>query len=253
MRKIVVFDSGLGSLSIIKEIQKIFKCQIIYFADGKNFPYGKKTKRELKNIIDDSIKLLQRNFNPDFIIVASNTPTLVLKFDSQKILGVTPPLIEASKISLTRNIGILATSSTVKSNGLKNYIKETKLDAKYSFYKIDSSKLVELVESGKFLTNVRYCKKIIRQVLGKILSRKNIDVCTLSSTHLPFLKPILVSEFPNVKFLDPSEKIAKNISKKMKKENGRNSLKIYTSGNVTKFQKKLRMLGIKNRVSSLSF
>ncbi|MDC1136398.1 glutamate racemase, partial [Nitrosopumilus sp.] len=43
MAKIVVFDSGLGSLSIIKEIQKITKTDIVYFADQKNYPYGTKS------------------------------------------------------------------------------------------------------------------------------------------------------------------------------------------------------------------
>jgi len=49
--KIAVFDSGFGSISIITEIQKIFKGELIYFADQKNFPYGVKSKKELENII----------------------------------------------------------------------------------------------------------------------------------------------------------------------------------------------------------
>ncbi|MCH8834298.1 MAG: glutamate racemase, partial [Thaumarchaeota archaeon] len=44
MAKIAIFDSGFGSLSIIRAIQKTTKSEIIYFADQKNFPYGKKTK-----------------------------------------------------------------------------------------------------------------------------------------------------------------------------------------------------------------
>ena len=48
--KIVIFDSGLGSLSIIQPIQRIRKSNIVYFADKKNFPYGKKSVIELKKI-----------------------------------------------------------------------------------------------------------------------------------------------------------------------------------------------------------
>ena len=47
LAKIVVFDSGLGSLSIIKEIQKITKTEIVYFADQKNYPYGTKSQAQL--------------------------------------------------------------------------------------------------------------------------------------------------------------------------------------------------------------
>ncbi|MBT3686159.1 MAG: glutamate racemase, partial [Nitrosopumilus sp.] len=55
MAKIVVFDSGLGSLSIIKEIQKIGKNDIIYFADQKNYPYGVKSQAQLSTIIKKTI------------------------------------------------------------------------------------------------------------------------------------------------------------------------------------------------------
>lgn len=65
MAKIVVFDSGLGSLSIIKAIQKISKSDIIYFADQHNFPYGKKSQAQLSRIIQNSIKLLGKEFSPD--------------------------------------------------------------------------------------------------------------------------------------------------------------------------------------------
>jgi len=58
MARIAVFDSGLGSLSIIKSIQKVCKIEIIYFADQKNFPYGKKTRKQLEQIIKKSIELL---------------------------------------------------------------------------------------------------------------------------------------------------------------------------------------------------
>ena len=57
--KIAVFDSGFGSISVIREIQKIFKGELIYFADQKNFPYGVKSKPELENIIKDTINLLE--------------------------------------------------------------------------------------------------------------------------------------------------------------------------------------------------
>ena len=93
--KIAVFDSGFGSLSIIREIQKIFKGELIYFADQKNFPYGIKSKKELEDIIKDTVDLLEEKFSPDFIIMASNTPTLLLDYTviSSKLIGIYPPLL----------------------------------------------------------------------------------------------------------------------------------------------------------------
>ncbi len=65
MAKIMVFDSGLGSLSIIQAIQKISKSEIIYFADQENFPYGEKSQAQLSKIIQKSIKVLHEKFNPN--------------------------------------------------------------------------------------------------------------------------------------------------------------------------------------------
>ena len=71
MARIVVFDSGLGSLSIINPIRKLCKVEIIYFADSKNFPYGEKTKAELNIAINSTLIQLEQFFTPDLIVLAS--------------------------------------------------------------------------------------------------------------------------------------------------------------------------------------
>jgi len=254
MVKIVVFDSGFGSLSIIRDIQKTTKSEIIYFADQKNFPYGKKTKSQLYTIVNKTINLLKNKFNPDLIVVGSNTPTLLLdKIFTSNIMGVLPPLREASKISKTKNIAVLATSSVTKSKELSNYIKKNQLSVKTNVIKVNASPLVELVESGKFITNKKSCRKIIKKTLHNVFFQNNIDVVTLSSTHLPLLKSILQVEFPRITFLDPVQEVAnkvKNLTRK--KRSKKNSLQIFTSGNTLTFQRQLRKIGIRNKINSLS-
>ena len=253
MARIAVFDSGLGSLSIIKSIQKVCKAEIIYFADQKNFPYGKKTSYQLEKIIKKSIELLEKKFNPELIVIGSNTPTIILDITNKKILGVNPPLKEAANNSSTNNIAILATETVVKSKNLSNYIKKCKISKKIKIHKINASNLVQLVESGKFIENKTYCKKIIKSSLKDIFLKNNIDVVTLSSTHLPFLKSILQSEFPDIQFIDPADSIANNILKKIKnKQSKRNLLKIFSSDQTKTFQKNLNKLGIKNKIKFLS-
>ena len=253
MVKIAVFDSGLGSLSIIKEIQKMMKSEIIYFADQKNYPYGTKSQVQLQIIIGRSIKLLQKDFSPDFIVIASNTPSLMLNLVTSKIIDVKPPLKIANKKSSSKQIGILATKSAINSKGLSQYIKKEKFPKSFKIFKINGTNLVDLVESGKFLSNKNYCKKIIRNDL-QILSQQPIDVITLSSTHLPFLKSLLKKEFPDIEFIDSGNIVAQKIYSKIKyNKSKRNSLKIFTSGNVKKFQINLKRLGIKNKVNFLSF
>jgi len=251
--KIAVFDSGLGSLSIIRAIQKTSKAEIIYFADQQSYPYGRKSHAQLRKIIQKSIKLLQEKFSPDIIVVASNTPSLMLNLSNNKVIGVKPPLNEAHKISKSKKIGILGTESAIKSKGLSKYIKGEKYSKSYKIFKINGSELIDLVESGKFVSNKQFCKKIIKKVLNDIISKNLIDTITLSSTHIPFLKSLLENEFPDVQFIDPGNIVAQKVYRKIKyKQIKRNSLKIFTSGNVKSFQNKLNKIGIKNKVSFLS-
>jgi len=252
MVRIAVFDSGLGSLSIIKEIQKVCKSEIIYLADQKNYPYGVKSQAQLGSIIQKSIKHLQDKFHPDFIVMASNTPSLMLDVTTPKIIDVKPPLLQAKKISKIKQIGILATKSAINSKGLLQYIKKNNFPKSFKIFKINGTNLVDLVESGKFLTDKKYCTKIIKKDL-KILNQHDIDVVTLSSTHLPFLKSLLQKEFPHIQFIDPGKIIANKINSKIKQNKiKRNSLKIYTTGNAKEFQTRLNKIDIKNKVNFLS-
>ena len=250
MVRIAVFDSGLGSLSIIQRMQKTFKSEIIYFADQQSYPYGKKSQEQLEKIMCKSINLLE-SFSPDFIVVASNTPSLMLNLHTSKIFDVKPPFKEAKKLSKSKQIGIISTESAIKSKGLSKHVQEN-IPKSFKIFKINGSKLVDLVESGKFITEKKYSKKIIKKEL-QILNKNQIDVVTLSSTHLPFLKKYLQKEFPNIQFIDPGNIVAQKIYFKIKnKQSKRNSLKIFTSGKTKNFQTKLLKIGIKNRVNFLS-
>jgi glutamate racemase len=249
--KIAVFDSGLGSLSIIKPIQKKIRVEIIYFADQDNFPYGTKSISQLQKIIQRTIKKLKERFEPDIIIIGSNTPSLLLGIPTRsKIIGVNPPLRDAVKITRTKMISILTTKSVVKSKELKSYIKNN-VRGKIKVIPINISPLVELVESGKFISEKALCEKEIKKVLKPFLE-KPIDVATLSSTHLPFLLPLLQKNFPKVKFLDPADLVANQVSKILQNKKSRiKTLQIFASGDTKVFQKKLRSLGIRNKVMPL--
>ena len=252
MAKVAVFDSGFGSLSIIKPIQKKTKTEIIYFADQKNFPYGIKSIAELRKIIKSTIMVLEKKFKPDLIVIGSNIPSLLLEniLNGSKIIGVFPPLKDASNRTKLNSIAILATKSVVESSALKNYIKKN-VSKKIRVTKINASPLVELVESGKFIHSRKFCEKRIKRILDPLL-QNNVDVAILSSTHLPFLLPMLKKMFPHIIFLDPGNIVANQVAKILNdKQDKVNTIKIFTSGNVNNFQKQLRKIGIKNKVMQL--
>lgn len=256
MSKIVVFDSGLGSLSIIKAIQKRTKAEIIYFADQKNYPYGKKSQKELERIIKKTIANLQKIFEPNLIVIGSNTPSLLVDrifINEPNVIGVLPPLLEAQQLTKTNSIALLVTSLVAKSSTLNNFIKKN-LVKKVKIIKIDSSELVDLVESGKFITEKNFCINKIISILQQRFILNNIDVATLSSTHLPFLLSFLQKIFPQIIFLDPADKIVDQIIyHKLFFPSTKNTLKIFSNGNTKNFQTKLNKIGIKKSVQKIIF
>ena len=153
MARIIVFDSGFGSISIIKPIQQAIKSDIIYFADQKNFPYGKKSKTQLTKIIIKTINMLEEKFKPDLIVIGSNTPSLLVEINKKNIVKVLPPIKKAAKISKTGNVAMLATHATVRSKKLSEYVRKSRLSKHVNLKKIDATQLVRLVEDGKFLDN----------------------------------------------------------------------------------------------------
>jgi len=252
MAKIAVFDSGFGSLSIIKPIQQAIKSDIVYFADQKNFPYGKKSKLELTKIITKTVNMLEEKFEPDLIVIGSNTPSLLVEINKKNIVKVLPPIKKASKISRTGNVAILATRTVVRSKKLSEYVRKNRLPKHVNIKRIDATKLVRLVEEGKFLDCRKLCEKTIKKVLSKPFSKSNVDVAILASTHLPFLLPFLKKQFPNITFVDPAKDIAQKVRKIVaKKPSKTNTMKIFTSSDPKKFQKYLLQIGIKKNVSVL--
>ena len=252
MAKIAVFDSGFGSLSIIRPIQQAIKSDIVYFADQQNFPYGKKSKSQLTKLITKTVNMLEEKFKPDLIVIGSNTPSLLVEINKKNIVKVLPPIKKASKISITGNIAILATQTVVRSRKLSEYVRKNRLPKHVNLMKIDATQLVRLVEDGKFLDNRKLCEKTVRKVLSKPFSKSDVDVAILSSTHLPFLLPFLKKQFPNITFVDPAKEIAQKIRKIVaKKPSKTNTMKIFTSSDPKKFQKYLWQIGIKKNVSLL--
>jgi glutamate racemase len=226
---------------------------LIYYADQKNFPYGKKSKSQLTKIITNRIKFLEEKFKPDLMVIGSNTPSLLVEINKKNVVKVLPPIKMAAKISVTGNVAILTTLAAVKSKKLSEFIKRNKLPKRINIKKMNASRLVQLVESAKFIDNQNLCNTVVRKTLSEQFSKYNIDVATLSSTHLPFLLPFFKKQFPHVTFLDPAQEIANKVRKIIgKKSSKRNSMKIFTSSEPEKFQNHLWKMGIKKKVSFLN-
>jgi glutamate racemase len=257
---VAVFDSGIGSLSIIRELKREVPYEdLLYFADRAHFPYGGKSHSQLREIIVNTINYLQR-YKPKMIVVASNTPSVQVLDEVKKmvpdvpIIGVSPPLKEASRLTKKKHIGIMATEGTIRSRELEIQIRR-EVPQHILVTKFNASPIIELIEHGVHLENERRTFDVISRVLGDSVDSK-MDVITLSSTHLPFVKTYLNALLPTVRFVDPAQTIARDVRKflkfyRMAKKSGTGKLQILVSDGKREFEKSVRAMGIREPVEEV--
>ena len=259
-RPIAVFDSGLGSLSVVREIRKIAPSEnILYFADKLNFPYGKKSKDELKSIVRNSIKFLEK-YRPKLIVIASNTPSIQI-FDEIKnefsidIVPTKPPLKKAAALSKKNHIAIMGSTGLLNSKEF-NYLLKREIPQHIFITKIDSSDLIDLVENGSFLSDRDYTFKNIQKII-KTDFEDSVDVVVLGSTHLPLIKNYIGDLLPSIKFVDSSSQVAKEIKNYLQfnkdlNKNGTGKLEILVSSNKKDFQTIIRYMGVREIIYDVS-
>jgi len=233
-RPVGIFDAGIGSYAVVQLVRERFPDQdILYLADRASFPYGAKDKTALQHVITSAIIRL-RDMGAEVVLVASNAPTITVLDEVKRvldgpILGVYPPIKRAIATSKTKSVGVLGVKSLVESNELKRYINtENSGGAKVTTF--NASPLVDLVESGTFLTRPRVTIEMLRAFVSSILiEHGDIDVFTLSSTHLPWLKQPLEAVFPELRFLDPAEDVISALAPHTTRGTGRTSCVVTAS------------------------
>ncbi|MCK2043306.1 aspartate/glutamate racemase family protein [Chromohalobacter sp. TMW 2.2308] len=213
---IAVFDAGIGSYAIVAEIQRQLPNQdIIYLADRASFPYGDKSPDALSLIMQKTLRFLEE-FNPSAIVVASNAPSITVleairPMTRTPLFGVFPPLKEAISRSQSGKVGIMGVRALVESEMLRNFVSNNSTSVE-NVALLDASSMVELVESGTFLFDPARTQAKVQAFVEDIFKKApTLDVLTLSSTHLPWLKPFFERARPQCHFLDPAENIVASL------------------------------------------
>lgn len=256
---VAVFDSGLGSLSVIRRIRRAAPAApVVYLADTANYPYGTRPPPELRRIVEGRIRLLRDRFRPAAIVVGSITPTLLFPgLLGGPVVGVRPPLRRAAEATRTGHVGVLATRSVVESGLVEGLA--AGLDApagEVALHAVDASPLVDLVESGAFLDDGDgRCAGPLAE-LGRTLAGKSIDSVALSSTHLPFLAERMAAALPGVRLADPGEDAAEAVRAILAgcgdfAKGPPPGLRIYASGDPAPLEARLRRLGVREGVRRL--
>lgn len=216
--QVLVFDSGVGALSIIAEIkQQIPLCSLTYASDTAFFPYGDKDEDLLIDRVDAVLKKLERLCAPDIIVVACNTASTVALpriRDHFKIatVGVVPAIRPAAEQSQSRVIGLLATPGTVKRRYTQDLIEEFAADCR--IIAVGSSELVQQAE--RKLRGEALDQRVIKDVLVDLFDSDDgnrMDTVVLGCTHFPLLKEELIANSPRqVNWIDSGAAIARRVA-----------------------------------------
>lgn len=256
-----VFDSGVGGLSVLKEIARQFPNEdIIYLADQVHVPYG---SRELEEIQRFSIKITKYFIKQGakLIVVACNTASAAAlyhlreKFPHIPFVGMEPAVKPAAETTESGVVGVLATHATFQgelySSVVERFAKDVKLIQDPCFG------LVAEIEKGNL--NGKETREILENALKPMMDA-GIDTIVLGCTHYPFVFP-LIEEIvgAEVRLIDPSPAIARQVGRLLVSNDLENELErigimsIYTTGDVEKLSEFLNVTGFDMKANSLKW
>ncbi|USD37820.1 glutamate racemase [Ferrimonas sp. SCSIO 43195] len=213
MSSILLFDSGVGGLSVYSHIRQAFPAwPIHYLADNARFPYGELEDQELVSgcvaLIDDAVNTLK----PALVVVACNSAsTLALPALRQRlsvpVIGVVPAIKPAAQLSRRKMIGLLATPGTVSRSYTDTLVDQFAADCRV--LRLGSSELVRLSE-GKLAGQAVPTSTLAAILQPFMADDVRPDVVVLGCTHFPLLRAELSAVLgPDVALVDSGDAIAR--------------------------------------------
>lgn len=209
-----IFDSGVGGLTVVKEVLKELPgYQIIYFGDTARLPYGTKGAAFVKKYSSKITGWLLGK-SAKIIVIACHTSSawasdfIKNKYKNSPIFDmITSAAKTASGISKNKRIGVIGTPGTIKSGSWERSLKDN--DPSLKIFSRACPLFVPMVEMG--FTSGNIAEEVAKEYL-KILKTKKIDVLILACTHYPLLSHTIQKVMgPVVKIVNPAEIVAKEI------------------------------------------
>jgi len=245
-----VFDSGVGGLSVLREIHALLPSQPLYYiGDQAHVPYGKRYSDEIRSFAIAIVEFLI-NLGAGLIVVACNTASaaalteLRIKFPTIPFVGMEPAVKPASQQTHNGVVGVLATPATFQGALYSTLVEKFAQDVKLLTHTLPG--LVEEIEEGN-LKSTR-TRAILQEAIEPMLAQ-GADTLVLGCTHYPFVLP-LIREIAGegVQVIDPAPAIARRTKTllqqyKMKKaDQAASQIDFATSGNPFQFEQSIHML-----------
>lgn len=218
-RRILVFDSGVGGLSIVAAIRRhLPNATVLSFADREFYPYGLRSDREVMERVLNLAPLLCEREQADLLVLACNTAaTLVLEALRQRIslpiVGVVPPIRPAVRLSKSKVIGIMATPGTLKRPYLDDLLQRFAADCE--IIAVASPRAVDLAE--RLVKTGQLDAKALEGEIAPFLACPRLDTVALACTHFSHLKAHLrVLGGERISWVDSAAAIARRVASLLK-------------------------------------
>lgn len=238
MRPIGVFDSGVGGLTVVKElIHQLPHEDIVYFGDTARVPYGIKSRETvIRFSIENILFLLKQDVK--LICVACNTassfalPVIKNHFKVPIVGVISPGVREAVYATQNKRIGVIGTKGTIKSRTYEIEINQLEPEVKVTA--VACPLFVPFVEEGWLSGDV--VLDVARTYL-KPLKDARVDTVILGCTHYPLLRPVIKQVLgENVTLIDSAKQVAVEVKKILGSENilntkGKGKHSFYVSDN----------------------
>lgn len=217
-RPLLLFDSGVGGLSVLAEVRAALPdAPIVYVADNGGFPYGTKTEAEIAARLPALLGRLAERYRPRLITIACNTASTIALAGVRAaldlpIVGTVPAIKPAAEQSQTRVIGVLGTNATVR----QPYVDD--LSARFAsdclVLRHGSAELVQLAEAS--LRGEPTRDDAYAQVMAGLLDQEGgdrMDTVVLACTHFPLVADRLAAVTPRaLRFVDGAKGIARRVA-----------------------------------------
>ena len=214
--RVLVFDSGVGGLSISREIiARTEAIELHYLSDNAAFPYGEKTTEELINRASRVLLSACEQLQPNIVVIACNTASTAILPSLRTqlaipVVGVVPAIKSAAKVSKSQTIALLATPGTVNRNYTQQLINEHA--ANHQVIRLGSSQLVKHIEAhihGQAIDS-EYLLSVVEQLTEQV-GGENIDTVVLGCTHFPLISEYFKAIKPNWQWIDSGAAIAERV------------------------------------------
>lgn len=222
MARILVFDSGVGGLSILSALKKNSDIaqnthQWLFCSDNAFFPYGLKKEDELIERVTAVLCSLHAQYQPDIIVLACNTASTVALDAARKqlpvpIVGVVPAIKPAAQLTQSGCIGLLATPGTISRAYTQQLIDDFANHC--HVVRVGSNELVWMAEQQ--LRTGMVDQMELHRVLTPLraaIAQKQLDTIVLACTHFPLLSDSLREQLPEIKhWVDSSDAVARRVA-----------------------------------------